>query len=362
MKRKLITFYIAGITLLMGCQKNNEIHPQQKNIIDAVFASGSIISNNQYYVTSMSEGYLVNSYVKEGDTVTEGKVLFQIYDDVQRAQLESAEASYQYALSNSGPNSALLQQLNIQYIQLQNKFISDSLNYIRYNNLISSNAVSQTDFEKVKLAYENSYQELQATRFLINDTKKNLELELIKSKSNLVSQQNSSSYYALNSRVNGIVLQTFKTNGDLVKRGETVAEIGSGDFIVKLFISEDDINSVMVGQEVFVELNTKKDFPYKAKISKVYPAFNSKEQSFIAEAVFVEPVIQLKTGTQLQANIVINQKLQALVIPSNYLLPDDCVMTSHKREKVKVQVGIKTTEWTEIISGIDENTTLVLPN
>lgn len=338
------------------------MRPQRKDIVDAVFASGSIITDEQYSVTSQSEGYLINSFVKEGDTVNEEQVLFHIYDDVQKAQLESATASYQYAMNNISSNSAILQQLNAQRIQLKNKLINDSLNHIRYSNLVKSNAVSQSDYEKVKLTFDNSQQELLATEILIEDTRKNLELEVIKSKANLVSQQNSSSYYVLNSRVDGIILQIFKTNGDLVKRGETVAEIGSGNFIIKLLISEDDINSVCVGQDVFVELNTKKDQPYKARISKIYPAFDTKEQSFTAEALFSEQVANLKSGTQLQANIVIRQQIQALVIPTNYLLPGDYVITSHAKEKMKVQLGIKTTEWAEIISGIDEQSTLIRPH
>lgn len=362
MRKKFIQYCLIGITILTGCSRQEKLQPQRKDIVDAVFASGSIITDNQYSLTSQTEGYLINSFVKVGDTVKEGQVLFHIYDDAQKIQLESATANYHYALNNASSNSAILQQLNAQRVQLKNKLTIDSLNYLRYNKLIKSNAVSQLDYERAKLAFDNSRQELQATEILIRDTKKNLELELIKSKANLVSQQTTSSYFVLSSRVNGVVLQIFKTDGDLVKRGETVAEIGSGRFIIKLFISEEDINSIRVGQDTYIEMNTQKSKVYKARISKIYPAFDTKEQSFIAEALFSEPIINLKSGTQLQANIVIRQQKQALVIPTNFLLPDDYVITNSKKEKVRVQVGIKTTEWTEIISGLDENTTIVRPN
>ncbi|HAN18362.1 MAG: hypothetical protein A2X13_06900 [Bacteroidetes bacterium GWC2_33_15] len=362
MKNKFIQYCLIGITILTGCSHQERVQPQRKDIVDAVFASGSIITNNQYSVTSQSEGYLINSFVYEGDTIKEGQTLFHIYDETQKVQLKSATANYHYALYNASSNSAILQQLNAQRIQLKNKLTTDSLNFIRYNNLIKSNAVSQLDYERVKLAFDNSLQELQATEILIMDTKKNLELELIKSKANLVSQQNTSSYFVLSSRVNGIVLQIFKTDGDLVKRGETIAEIGSGSFIINLLISEDDINKIQAGQDVYIELNTEKNKGYKARISKVYPAFDTKEQSFIAEALFSEQISNLKSGTQLQANIVILEQKQALVIPTNYLLPDDYVITSSKKEKVKIQIGIKTTEWAEIISGLDENSTIVRPN
>lgn len=362
MKNKFIQYCLIGIITLTGCSRPERVQPHRMDIVDAVFASGSIITDNQYSLTSQTEGYLINSFVKEGDTIKEGQTLFHIYDDAQKFQLESATANYHYALNNVSPNSAILQQLNAQRAQLKNKLTNDSLNFLRYNNLIKSNAVSQLDYERAKLAFDNSLQELQATEILISDTKKNLELELIKSKANLVSQQSTSSYFVLSSRVNGVVLQIFKTDGDLVKRGETVAEIGSGSFIIKLLISEDDINKIQAGQDVYIELNTEKSKGYKARISKIYPAFDTKEQSFIAEALFSEPISNLKSGTQLQANIVICQQKQVLVIPTNYILPGDYVIINNKKKKVKVRVGIKTTEWSEIISGLDEKTTIVLSN
>ena len=62
---------------------------------------------------------------------------------------------------------------------------------------------------------------------------------------------------------------------ELIKRGEQVAEIGSGEFIAKLLIVEEDINKIKVGQDVFIELNTDKNKSYKAILSKVYPFFDS---------------------------------------------------------------------------------------
>lgn len=362
MNNKILKYCIVGIIALTGCNQQERTTPQRKDIVDVVFASGSIITDNDYMVTSQSEGYLVKSFVEEGDKVSTGQPLFHIYDDAQKVQLESAEANYRYALSNSRPNSAVLMQLNAQLIQAKNKLSNDSLNFRRYQNLVKSNAVSQADYDKAMLSFDNSQQELQAIENQIADTKKNLSLDLIRAKASLASQQSTSSYYTLSSAVDGTVLQKFKKDGELVKKGETVAEIGSGAFIAKLFISEEDINKIKLGQDVYIELNTEKNRGFQAIISKIYPSFDTQEQSFVAEARFIEPIMSIKSGTQLQANIVIQQKRDALVVPTNYLLPNNNVMIADGRKKVEVTVGIKTTQWTEILKGLDENTTIVLPN
>lgn len=360
MRLKYLMLAIFPI-VLVECSGYEKTQPQRRNIVDAVFASGSIVTDNQYMVTSQSEGYLVNSFVEEGDTVKAGSMLFHVQDQTQRAQLASAEAAYSYAKANMSSNSAVLQQLNAQLAQVKNKLAVDSVNFVRYQSLVHSRAVSVVEYEKSELAYENSKQELYSLENLIADTQKNLDLELVKARANLVSQQNTSSFCELQSKVNGVVLQVLKQNGELVKRGETIAEIGSGDYIAKLLVAEEDINRIALGQEVLVELNTEKHKAYRASVSKIYPAFNTSEQSFTVDARFLESIRAVKVGTQLQANIVVEQKKNALVIPSGYLLPGNYVVTHKGMGKKRVEVGIVTPEWTEVLQGLTDNTFIVLP-
>jgi multidrug efflux pump subunit AcrA (membrane-fusion protein) len=358
-----ISLILAIITLFTvpSCNQNNSTAPVRKDIVEAVFASGNVITKNRYIVTSQSEGYLDKVFFNEGDSVKAGQPLFLIENESQKEQLEDAQANYEYSKSNAAENSPILEQLIVQKLQIENKLVTDSINFIRHQKLIKTGAVSKVDYEKAKLAYDNSIQDLISIENQIADRKNILQLELLKSKANLASQQNTSSFYQIRSKVDGIVLQTHKTEGELIKRGEHVSEVGSGEFIAKLLIVEEDINKISVGQEVYIELNTEKNKSYKAYLSKVYPFFDSQEQSFIAEAKFIEPVFHLISGTQLQANIRVRDKSDALVIPTEFLLPGDFILSKNK-QKVKVVVGIRTSEWVEILSGIDETSSILFPN
>ena len=71
-------YLLLGTALMTGCSNSEKTFPQRLNIVDVVFASGSIITENQYAVTSQSEGYLINSYVNEGSIVTVGQKLFHV--------------------------------------------------------------------------------------------------------------------------------------------------------------------------------------------------------------------------------------------------------------------------------------------
>lgn len=364
MQQTIKKVLLAGILIisvfLSACHQKEQTSPQRKDLVDAVFASGNVTMSNSYLVISQTEGYLQKVFVSEGDSVRQGQLLFRLLDETPKAQLESSETAYKKALSNLRENSPVLQKLYQQEIQLTNQMRTDSANFVRYKNLIVSNAVSKADYDRAKLAYENSQAEFWALQNTLTDTRRNLNLDLANAKANLASQQENNDNFAIASRENGIVLRCLKENGELVKRGETVAEIGAGDFIARLLVAEEDVNSIALGQVAYVELNTNKNHAVKATVSKIYPAFDTHDQSFIVEARFTEQVSFIKAGTQLQANIVVGEQKQALVIPAKYLLANDFVLTE-SGEKKQVITGIKNADWVEITGGLSENEVIILP-
>ncbi len=355
MKTKIKLFYAVILVIMAAsCNRAEKAVVQRKELIDAVFANGNIVTKDKYLITSQVEGYLQICFAEEGDSVKKGELLFQLRDKTAKAQLESAEFNFQKAKENLSDYSPVLQKLYEQKTQLENQLINDSINFLRYNELIKSNAVSKADYDKIKLAYSNTKAELKVNLNSIEDTKQNLQKEYEAAKSAWVSQKENRNNFLLTSQTNGLLMQCFKEKGELIKKGEVVAEIGAGNFIARLQVAEDDINRVKVGQIVYIELNTNRNHAYKAEVTKIYPAFNNEEQSFIVEAGFKDSVPHLKSGTQLQSNIIVEEKKDALVIPVDFLLPDKKVYSNVYRKEKNVETGLQTSEWVEIISGLQE--------
>ncbi|MDE3235205.1 MAG: HlyD family efflux transporter periplasmic adaptor subunit [Bacteroidota bacterium] len=353
------SFLIAVATV--SCNHVQETKPERKDIIDAVFASGNIISTNEFVVTANAEGFLQQSFVAEGDSVKKDEVLFRLANDVQQTQVNNAATNYDYARKKAMADGPQIQELEVQIMQAKQQCNTDSLNYARYQRLVKTKAVAEVDFEKMKLQYQNSVSALK----MLEQSLANLETDLAQStdnaKSQLVIQQQSYHYNNLTSAITGTVLNVYKKPGDFVKKGEPVARVGAGILLAKLFISEDDIQRVRVGQDLVIALNTDKQKNYQARISKIYPAFDSDQQAFVAEATFVQLPSSIKSNTQLQANIIVGEKKNALVIPSNYIDKDGEVMLKDNDKRVPVKIGISNLEWTEIVSGINEKEVIILP-
>ncbi len=341
------------LAMLSSCNTQETTSARQTAMIDAVFASGHIVMENEYQVTANSEGYLVAANIQEGDSVTAGMPLFQLSNEVQNEQLSSAQATYQDALQNMSENSPQQSQLRLQIEQAKAQLVIDSANYRRYQTLSKTGAVSQQEFERARVQYENSSRQVDILQKSLTDLVEKLRLNLKNAEAQLNIQKENNGDYYLSSFINGMVLQVYKNQGDLVRRGETIATIGGGKPLVKLFIAEEDIDKIKEGQLTAISLNTRGDELLDARISKIYPAFDEQQQSFICEATFLEAP-KLYVHTQLQANIIIDEKENALVIPSDYLLPGDSIMYANG-EKAAVKVGIRNSDWVEIISGLDES-------
>ncbi|HXD79632.1 MAG TPA: HlyD family efflux transporter periplasmic adaptor subunit [Puia sp.] len=354
---KLIPYLLLIITVA-GCTQQEAIRPEHRNIVDAVFASGNIESKSQYHITAYADGYLAQSFVSEADSVRKGQLLFRISDDVQRTQVENAATNYRYALRNASVQSPRIQQLESQIAQARQKKATDSLNFLRYQRLLPSHAVARVDYDNARLAYDASSSNLTVLQKNLEDLRTDLAQNTDNTRSQYRIQQENSAYYQLTSEAPGRILNVYKKNGDLIRKGDIVAELGTGRLLAKLEIAEEDIRRIAPGQRVLVSLNTEKDRIYRATVTKIYPAFDTGQQAFIAEADFDDTPPSLRDGTQLQANIVIGQKDRALVIPTACLLPGDSVILSPSGDHHAVTTGIRTLEWTEILGGIDSSQSL----
>jgi hypothetical protein len=119
-------------------------------------------------------------------------------------------------------------------------------------------------------------------------------------------------------------------------------------------VAEEDIRLIRIGQPVKISLNTDRTRVIDARVTTIYPSFDVEDQSFVIEASFNQSDQPLFAGTQLQANIVVAARTNALTIPLR-CLQDDSLVTLSNGNVVPVQTGIRSGLWVEVIAGISES-------
>ena len=359
--KKIHFTLLAVLVLLSACTSTESTQPQKVDIVDAVFASGYIIYEYEYQVTAKAEGYLANSSVEEGSLVEAQMPLFQLLDAVQGEQLSNARLNYKDALERLEAKSPDRVRQELQVEQAKAQLELDYKQYQRYEKLIATEAVSKADYERVKLQYENAKSNLALQEASLKDLINGLEIGAKNAESQVIIQKETSTDYLLASKINGEVLNIFKEPGELVKRGEVVATIGGGQRLARLFISEEDIALIALDQKLVLNLNTDKERSYPGRIVRIYPSFDTNEQSFVVEAAFEELPAVLYHNTQLQSNIIIGQKENALVIPPEYLDKESSQVKLKNGEWRPVEVGLRNERWVEVLEGLDEQAVLVKP-
>lgn len=358
------SFYLLFLLLPVACQNNQEtLKPKVKPLIEAVYASGFVVAKDEYEVHSQAEGYLSEKLVADGEEVKQGDPLFVIESDQQSSRSRLARENYEMASSNYGKNSPVLEELRAAIQTSKTKVQFDSLNYVRYSNLLKSNATTRSEFDRMKLLFDNSRNDYSLQKSRYEKTKNQLYLELQNAKSQLQIASNESGRYTIRSKVDGKVFKTMKEKGELVRRNETVAVIGKDNaFYLELSVDELDVQRIREGQEVVVKIDAYPDKIFHARVTKIYPMIDKKQQSIQVDADLTDPLPGGFSGLALEANIIIRKKDNALVIPKTALLPGDSlnVKTPEGIRKIKITKGIETMDEVEIVSGLDSAGSLIV--
>ena len=357
--------YLALLALLSvaACKpKYDEASPKMAPVTEAVFASGVIEPKDAYTVTSLSDGFITHSYVVENDIVKEGQQLFRLDNRQQNTQVNIAATNEKFAKINADNNSPALLQIKAQIDAARAKMQTDSASRQRYEHLYTTNSVSKQDLDNARLNYQTSLSNYNAAIANYRATENKLTQDLSVSRSQLQNAIAGNQYFELVAAGPGKVYQVFKKEGDLVRRGEQVAQIGNPDSIViNLDVDESSISKVKLDQQVLVELNTEKNKTYEARVTKIYPHFNETSQSYKVEARFLKEMPGLISGTQLQANIVTNKKDNTMLIPHVYVMAGNKVLVikENKIDTAIITTGIVSDEWIEVLSGLTTSDIIV---
>ena len=354
---------VSLLIMLQSCGGGTYTTPQEKPLVEAVYASGFVVSDQEYQVFSQVDGTLSKILVKEGEEIKKNQPLLVIESNQQNARYAVARDAYEMAKKNYGENSAVMRELKASLSSSQSKLEFDSINFVRYANLLKVNATTRNDYDRVKLTYENSRNELSLQKSRIEKTRNDLYLAYQNAENQWKIAQEESGNYQLRSDVDGMVFKIMKEPGELVRRSEAVAVIGKkGNYYLKLSIDELDIQRVKKDQEVVVKVDAYPNQVFHGKILKVYPMVDTRLQSLRVDASIEEQLPGLFSGLAVEANIVTRKKDKALVIPKAAVLADDSVLIKNEggEKKVKITRGIETLDEVEVTSGLTISDQLVI--
>lgn len=353
-------YTIFAILLLTSCaDKQESIFPEKKSITESVYASGYVKSKNQYTVYSKVNGIVEYLFVASGDTVVNGEPIISVYNKTQKINNENAALTVNYYNYNS--NSEQLNELKNRIEIAREKMAIDSIQYKRQIKLNEKNLGSSLELENKELAFKNSKSLYLSALTQYKEFKRQLNYNSAQARKNRLITGEVEKDFTVFSEIKGKVYSLEVEKGEMVNIQSPIAVIGDAKrFILEMEIDERDILKTVVGLPVVIELDSYKNESFDAVITKVNPLMNIKNRSFVVEAEFVNPPNVLYPNLNFQANIIVNSRMEALLIPREYIINDSFVITKNN-DTIPVVIGLKDFQFAEILKGITLKDELIKP-
>ena len=176
---------------------------------------------------------------------------------------------------------------------------------------------------------------------------------------------------------NGVVMQKFVEEGSVVPAGTAALKEGTGivsiadisQMFVLAEVDEADMAGVRVGQTAEVTASVLPDRKLPAHVVKIFP-MGQEEQNVVRFQVRVQvdsPPPQLRPGMTADVTVHVAERQNVLIVPDVCITRSkgkasvDVMGASGQTETREVVAGLSNWEDTEIVSGLQEGETVLIP-
>lgn len=361
----LILYLVAALAWAEGCKEPKTAFPEERPLVEAVYASGSVEADDAYAARSQAAGELVELAVQAGDSVAVGQLLARVRNENPKIQLADAKARLALARRNMQAGGPVLSELRESIASAEARLRLDSTNFARYQRLFAKGAAARNQLDEAELQYETARNQLAQAKDRYQSARIELETQYEQALYQVDLAKERKSDYAITSRRNGLVLDLYAEAGEVVAPGRELMTIGNpATYKLELLVDEEDVNRLRKGQQVLIQLDNYPDTTFEGNIARIYPALDEANRSFRVDAVFNRKPEKLFAGLSAEVNIVVAEKNKTLVIPREYLLPGDSARVLNadgQPETRAVRVGLSNLEYVEILGGLTKETPLLAP-
>lgn len=283
-------------------------HPSSGDIILTTGLTGTVEPSDVVHIYAKAAGDVTAVYVKAGDMVTQGQVLFEIDTE----QVETAKNSMDAASVSLSEAQSNLRRMQILYS-------GGDLSEQEYEQYVNGVKSAQLQYESAKLAYERQVQ-----------------------------------YSTVTAPINGKIESFDVEVYDRVSQSQDLCVIaGEGENIVSFYVTQRMMQNANVGDQLEIQKN---GTTYKAYISEINSMVDTDTGLFKVKAQ-IENTQEIAPGSTVKLNLVTERALDTMVVPIDaiyysggnayvYLYQDGAASMA------QVEVGLEDEEHAQILSGL----------
>jgi RND family efflux transporter MFP subunit len=318
MQKRRVLFLTVGILIAAGAvawwrfssgPQVTAVTASRGSAAEIVYATGGVEPVRWAKVASLIRDRIVEVCDCEGKPVARGDVLVRLDDREVQAQMNELRA--------------------------RENFLKNEMK--RVSELIARGAATTQ-------AYERASMDLQQVQGLIS-----VQIEKIND-------------YTIVAPMDGIVLRRDGEIGEIAEAGQILFRVGVlKPLQVVAEVNEEDVPRVVLGQTVLFRTDAFPDRRLEGKVSEITPMGDVAAKTFRVKAALPSDT-PLKPGMSVEANIVIREKADALLVPADAVLDNAVfVVDGNRIRRRAVTIGIRGTRFVDVLSGVQEGDHVVAP-
>lgn len=303
----------------------------RRKIAERLFLTGTLEAWQKANITPDIGGKVAKINVREGDRVVRGQLLAEMDTKTIRLQMRQAEAAA--AVAEAG-------------------YLDAKRDLERLERLIKEKAVSEQQFEKVKLAFEAARAQREQAQAALNLARHSLDVSLMKAPfSGVIASKNAEVGDVINPMMGGFG----QTGGVLTLMDFSRVKIG-------VEVSQSDILRIRKGQKALLRVPSFPDREFLGTVHLVYLTADPATKKFRAEVAVDNPDLTLRPGTFGEVILEISTREDALVIPQKSIMENRFVFVAegNQAHKKEVTLGLQNSLLVEVLNGLKEGDLIIV--
>jgi HlyD family secretion protein len=380
-KRIFIILIIFGVGIggYFFYQRSNPlevsyIQVQQVDYSEKILSTGTVLLEGLTDIKTEVSGKITEIQALEGDEIRQDQVLLQFERTDVLLDLRQAESSYNLAKSRYDEivnTTCPTSQEQYRQAQLATQELQDKVT--RYERLYSQQAIAQDRLEEAKhqLELQQSTTEIQK-KFMEScaegGAKRETALaEMESAQTRIDLLNNRLKKHTINSPINGIIIEQYKSLGEYAMVGETLFTVAENDSkYIEIELDERNIPLIKLKQKVFISTEFSPDNKLEGIINYIAPSVNPDRGTVRLKVKLMENNDSLIKNMTVRCEIIYAEYPDSLVIPQKYVIREDgdyFVFTNDKgkAEKKKIIIENPNAQEIRVIEGLQLNEIVLNP-
>ncbi|MBI4874305.1 MAG: efflux RND transporter periplasmic adaptor subunit [Acidobacteria bacterium] len=376
----------AGFGVRAALKPNNAIEAsklvavERGDIARSVVATGKIQPRSKVEVKSKASGIVKKLLVDYGEWVKQGQVLAELDKEELQARVREATATHMAAQAAEQASQAAHERNKSEAEAPDLPFLKSAMD--RARKLHGEGLIAKNLLEDAERAYQMALNKQMTALRSVAVTRAEMAraaAQVAQAKAALDRSNEDLNNSTIVSPMDGLVLSRNVEVGDAVSsilvlgsQATLIMTLGDvGDVYVLGKVDQADIGKVYLGQRARIVVESFKDKKFEGQVTKISPLGVEKDNvtTFEVRVSIRNPGGELKANMSANAEVILEEKHNVLIIPENAVIYDrerktfaevpDATQEKGRR-RVSIQTGISTGVKTELVAGLKQAEKVIL--